>query len=158
MSFTLTVSTNGHGMVTSTDGFINCPGTCTHTYDPGAQVTLNAAAASGWAFSGWTGACSGIGPCNLTMTTSLAVTAVFVEPGHGIQFTNVTPCRLVDTRSGSPIRGGTAESFTLPGLGGCNIPTSALAYSLNVTVVPHGQLGYLTIWPTGEAQIGRAHV
>ncbi len=149
---TLTVSTAGSGSVTSTDGFINCPGTCQHTYDPGAQVTLNAAAASGWVFSGWTGACSGVGPCNLTMNTNLAVTAVFVEPGHGIQFTNVTPCRLVDTRQSSPIQGGTAESFTLPGLGGCNIPTSALAYSLNVTVVPHGQLGYLTIWPTGEAQ------
>ena len=27
-----------------------------------------------------------------------------------------------------------------------------MAYSLNVTVVPHGPLGYLTIWPTGEDQ------
>ena len=36
--------------------------------------------------------------------------------------------------------------------GGCNIPTTAAAYSLNVTVVPQGPLGYLTIWPTGEGQ------
>ena len=34
-----------------------------------------------------------------------------------------------------------------------DIPSnSALAYSLNVTVVPSGRLGYLTIWPTGEGQ------
>ena len=28
----------------------------------------------------------------------------------------------------------------------------AIAYSLNVTVVPQTTLGYLTIWPTGEGQ------
>ena len=95
----------------------------------------------------------GIGPCNVTMTQNLAVTAVFVEPGHGIQFTPVTPCRLVDTRqTGGPIQGGSSRDFTVPQLGGCDIPTTAAAYSLNVTVVPHGRLGYLTIWPSGEAQ------
>ena len=150
---TLTVSVAGDGSVTSTDGFINCPGTCTHIYQPGTEVTLNATAASGWSFSGWTGACMGVGSCTITMTQNLAVTAVFVEPGHGIQFTPVTPCRLVDTRqTHDPIQGGTSQSYTLPQLGGCNIPSSAVAYSLNVTVVPITTLGYLTIWPTGEAQ------
>jgi len=149
---TLTVSTVGSGSVTSTDGFINCPGTCTHTYDHNTPVTLNASPAPTWSLSGWTGACSGVGPCNLIMTTNLAVTAVFVEPGHGLQFVAATPCRLVDTRQGSPIQGGTSESFIVPQLGGCNIPASAAAYSLNVTAVPRGHLSYLTIWPTGEAQ------
>src|SRR5271157_226339 len=70
-----------------------------------------------------------------------------------LQFLPVTPCRLVDTRkSGGPVQGGTSQSFPLPQLGGCNIPTTAAAYSLNVTVVPSGFLGYLTIWPTGENQ------
>ena len=149
---TLTVSTSGNGSVTSTDGFINCPGTCSHTYLSNTQVTLNASSAQGWTFSGWSGACSGVGSCNITMTQDLAVTAVFLEPGHGLQFTPATPCRLVDTRNGNPIQGGTVESFIVPQLGGCGIPTSAAAYSLNVTVVPRGTLGYLTIWPTGEAQ------
>ena len=34
----------------------------------------------------------------------------------------------------------------------CGVPATAAAYSLNVTVVPSGSLGYLTIWPTGESQ------
>jgi uncharacterized repeat protein (TIGR03803 family) len=72
------------------------------------------------------------------------------------QFVPVTPCRLVDTRQngGAPIQGGTWQTFTLPTLGGCNIPATATAYSLNVTVIPQGRLGYLTIWPTGRSQPG----
>jgi uncharacterized repeat protein (TIGR03803 family) len=73
-----------------------------------------------------------------------------------LQFVAVTPCRLVDTRpqygGSGPIPGGTYRSFPILQEGGCNIPTSAAAYSLNVTVVPQGQLGYLTIWPTGQGQ------
>jgi len=155
---TLTVTTAGNGTVTSTDGFINCPGTCSHTYPAGTPVTLNATPAQNWAFSGWTGACSGAGPCNVTITQNQGVTGVFVEPGHGIQFTSVTPCRLVDTRNpngpfgGPSMRGNTTRNFQLPQDPNCTISASAIAYSLNVTVVPHGPLGYLSIWPTGEAQ------
>ena len=69
-----------------------------------------------------------------------------------LQLVNVTPCRLVDTRHESPIQGGTFESFAVPRLGGCNIPTTAAAYSLNVTVVPHGPLQSMTVWPTPERQ------
>jgi hypothetical protein len=70
-----------------------------------------------------------------------------------LQFVAVTPCRLVDTRShasGGPIPGGTFRSFPIPQEGGCNIPATAAAYSLNVSVVPSGPLGYLTLWPTGQ--------
>jgi hypothetical protein len=73
-----------------------------------------------------------------------------------LQFVAVTPCRLVDTRpeygGGGPIQGGMFQNFSIPQLGGCNIPTAAAAYSLNVTVVPHGFLGYLTVWPAGQSQ------
>jgi hypothetical protein len=151
--YTLTVSTSGNGSVTSTDGFINCPGTCSHTYLSLTPVTLNAFPAQNWIFSGWTGACSGVGSCNVNMPQNLFVTAIFLEPGNGLQFVKATPCRLVDTRqTHNPILGGTSQNFALPQLGNCGIPTSAAAYSLNVTVVPHGPLGYLTIWPSGEAQ------
>ena len=83
-----------------------------------------------------------------------------------LRLVNVTPCRLVDTRTSSggtgPIQGGTAQSFNLPQLaeaGGSQAActpfslASAVAYSLNVTLVPNGSpVGYLTIWPTGESQ------
>jgi uncharacterized repeat protein (TIGR03803 family) len=73
-----------------------------------------------------------------------------------VQFVAVTPCRVVDTRpqhgGSGPIPGGTFQSFPIQQAGGCNIPATAAAYSLNVTVVPSGPLGYLTIWPTGEGR------
>jgi YVTN family beta-propeller protein len=76
------------------------------------------------------------------------------------QFVAVTPCRLYDTRpqygGSGPIPGGTSETFNLPQLAqskGCADLSTAVAYSLNVAVVPHGgYLGYLTMWPTGEDQ------
>ena len=76
-----------------------------------------------------------------------------------LQFVPVTPCRVVDTRSangtfgGPPIPGNNSRSFPLTeGDNPCGIPSSAVAYSVNVTVVPQTTLGYLTIWPTGEGQ------
>src|SRR5579863_292359 len=152
-SYTLTVTLSGQGSVTSSDGFINCPGTCSHSYLSFTQVTLNAAAAQGWNFVGWSGACTGTGPCALTILGNYGVSAYFLEPGHGLGFVPVTPCRLVDTRqTGNPIMGGTSQNFDIPQLGGCNIPTGQAAYSINVSVAPHGRLGYLTVWPAGLAQ------
>ncbi|HZL68959.1 MAG TPA: hypothetical protein VFC29_16685, partial [Candidatus Limnocylindrales bacterium] len=74
-----------------------------------------------------------------------------------LQFVTVTPCRVVDTRKangtfgGPPIQGGTYRSFPIP-QSSCNIPATAAAYSLNVTLVPDqgSPVGYLTIWPAGE--------
>ncbi len=151
--YTLTASMSGSGTMTSTDGFINCPGTCSHTYLSLTPVTLNASPAQGWNFSGWSGACNGVGPCNVNMTGNLGVSAYFMQPGSGLQFSSITPCRLVDTRqTGNPLQGGIAQNYAIPQLGDCNVPSTATAYSLNVTVVPHGGLGYLTIWPAGQAQ------
>ncbi len=74
-----------------------------------------------------------------------------------LEFVKVTPCRVVDTRNpvgpfGGPILGaGTTRQFDIP-QSACKIPSSAVAYSLNVTVVPQVTLGYLTIWPSGLPQ------
>jgi hypothetical protein len=72
-------------------------------------------------------------------------------------FYPLTPCRVADTRNadgpfGGPIMApATPRSFPVPS-SACGIPTTAAAYSMNVTVVPDGGLGYLTVWPTGSAQ------
>lgn len=75
--YSLTVSTVGSGTVTSTDGFIACPGACSHTYSVNTPVTLNATPGQGGTFSGWSGACSGTGSCNVNMTQNLSLTATF---------------------------------------------------------------------------------
>jgi DNA-binding beta-propeller fold protein YncE len=77
---------------------------------------------------------------------------------NALQFVPVSPCRVVDTRGangefgGPPLQAQQTRSFPIPSNQNCDIPSSAAAYSLNVTVVPHGPLGYLTVWPTGEDQ------
>ena len=77
-------------------------------------------------------------------------------PG-GMSFYTATPCRVVDTRTaagpfGGPyLSGGSTRSFAIPS-SSCGTPATAQAYALNVTVVPHGPLNYLTMWPTGQSQ------
>ncbi len=75
----------------------------------------------------------------------------------GLAFYPVPPCRIIDTRRANGMFGGPAISAqgtrTVPiPQSTCNIPASALAYSLNVTAVPLATLGYLSIWPAGQSQ------
>jgi sugar lactone lactonase YvrE len=74
-----------------------------------------------------------------------------------LQFVPVTPCRVADTRNpdgpfgGPELTANTSREFDIP-QSACSIPANAVAYSLNVTVVPNASLGYLTLWPAGETQ------
>ena len=83
--------------------------------------------------------------------------AVAQQSGGFLQFRAVQPCRLLDTRNpngpfgGPEIGAGQTRSIPVP-TSNCGIPATARAYSLNVTVVPAKVLGYLTVWPTGQAQ------
>ena len=76
----------------------------------------------------------------------------------GLVFIAMTPCRLVDTRSGSgssvtgqfgppSLVGGVSRIFPVP-VSQCGVPVAA-AYSLNVvSVTPVGQsVGYVAAWP-----------
>ena len=78
-----------------------------------------------------------------------------VAPQPSLGFVPVTPCRIADTRNstgpfgGPPIAASQTRNFAIP-QSACGIPATAAAYSLNVTVVPNGQLNYLTVWPTGQ--------
>src|SRR5208283_1683421 len=89
----------------------------------------------------------------------LDIDGYFGQPGQpgALSFYPVTPCRVADTRNadgqfgGPEMEAGSTRSFPIPA-SACNIPTTAAAYSVNVTVVPDGPLSYLTAWPTGLAQ------
>jgi hypothetical protein len=79
-TLTVTLSGGGSGNVTSADGEIVCPGSCSNTFTSGTVVTLTATASSGSTFTGWSGGgCSGTGICTVTMNGDQAVTAAFAS-------------------------------------------------------------------------------
>ena len=70
----------GLGTVTSTPTGIDCGADCTEGYTAGTSVTLAAASAPGSLFTGWTGACTGTGPCTVIMGAATSVGATFAMP------------------------------------------------------------------------------
>ncbi len=80
----------------------------------------------------------------------------------GLYFVPVAPCRVVDTRLasgpfGAPfMSANTSRDFAIRNSNYCpgTVPTGAdvQAYSLNVTVVPHAPLSFLTIYPTAATR------
>jgi hypothetical protein len=79
----------------------------------------------------------------------------------GLDFFPLTPCRMADTRTSQPFAG----AFGPPSLSAwvkrdfplaespC-LSASGQAYSLNMTVVPQGPLGFLSAWPVGLSYPG----
>ena len=166
--YTLGVSTSGNGRVTSADGYVNCPGTCSHSYLQNSQVTLTATAAQGWAFFGWSGACGGTGPCNVTMTQPQSVGATFTQlsffltvskAGTGLGTVTSTPAGIncgatcsasyssgtQVTLTATPTQGSSFTSWS-----GCdstqsNICTITMNNSRTVTAIFTLQAGYYTL-------------
>ena len=94
-------------------------------------------------------------------TSALAQSAsIFTAPGP-MTFIAMTPCRVMDTRSGQGFTGafgppslpafGTARQVPMPSSSACTIPANAGAYSLNITAVSPGVLSFLSVWPAGAA-------
>nr|WP_086426632.1 S8 family serine peptidase [Nitrospira cf. moscoviensis SBR1015] len=76
-TFSITVNKSGAGggtILSSTAG-IDCGTTCTGQFPQGITVNLTAAPDSQSVFAGWSGDCTGTGPCSLT--DNAAVTATF---------------------------------------------------------------------------------
>ena len=77
--FKLTVSDTGpEGTVTSSPGGIACGASCEAEYEEGTVVTLSPSSAEHSEFKGWSGACTGTGSCEVTMSQARAVSAEFV--------------------------------------------------------------------------------
>ena len=82
-SYTLTVSKQGSGTVSSSPGGINCGSACSANYASGSVLTLTAVPGRGATFKGWSGgACGGTGTCTVTLTAATSVTASFSKGGR----------------------------------------------------------------------------
>ncbi|MCU1496641.1 MAG: Alkaline phosphatase [Acidimicrobiales bacterium] len=93
------------------------------------------------------------------------VQGYFVDPatvgaGIGLRYHAITPCRVVDTRPGSPLVPSAQRSLQVSGegsafgqqggaSGGCAIPNGAGAVEASVTAVGPNAGGYFRAWPTG---------
>ena len=88
------------------------------------------------------------------------INGYFAPPGGSgaLSFYTTAPCRVADTRGngftgafGAPtMAAGSTRAIPVP-QSSCFVPTTAQAYSLNMTVVPPAQLTYLTTWPVGQS-------
>lgn len=109
-SHTLTIrfAGNGAGNVRSSNPSFDCPGGCVQTIAANASVQLGAVPAAGSSFGGWQGACSGAGPCAVTLDADREVTATFSamappSPGTGrlvIQFAGKGSGRVSSSPAG----------------------------------------------------------
>ncbi|HQY47984.1 MAG TPA: Ig-like domain repeat protein, partial [Usitatibacteraceae bacterium] len=80
-------SGNGSGSVTSAPAGIDCGAACSASFDAGTLVTLTATAATGSTFTGWSGACTGTGACQVTMDGAKVVSAAFTLQRHALVLT-----------------------------------------------------------------------
>lgn len=76
----LSVSKTGSGTVAGTS--INCGTACSAYYEHGTAVSLSATSDFRFAFTGWSGACSGTGVCSVTLDADKSVTANFGFINH----------------------------------------------------------------------------
>ncbi|MEZ5443746.1 MAG: hypothetical protein R3F15_19960 [Lysobacterales bacterium] len=68
---------SGTGTVISDPVGIDCGVVCEAVYPVDSLISLSAGSAPGSVFSGWSGACSGTGPCTVTLDQARTVTAQF---------------------------------------------------------------------------------
>ncbi len=84
---------------------------------------------------------------------SIGVVGATIDSGERPVLVQITPCRLVDTRtdpggSDQAIAGGETHTFEAHGMNGdCNIPAEATGLSLNVTAVQPSQRTNIRIFP-----------
>jgi hypothetical protein len=101
-----------------------------------------------------TGTATAASTPTLTRTpTRTGTPAPTPPPASNAPFFSVDPCRLIDTRQaagplgGPALVGNTTRVFAVAG--NCNIPPTARAISVNLTVTQPTALGFLTLFPGG---------
>lgn len=109
LTYTLTVSRTGGGTVTTSPGGIYCGVACASSFPSGTVVTLTATPDADAGFTGWSGACSGTGPCTITMDASKSVTATFAI--FNLTVTSTGPGRVTSNPAGIDCGSDCQQSF-----------------------------------------------
>ena len=137
---TLTVHVTGNGEVSDGAGLScteagNGSAACEETYLEGTAVSLSASAAGGSIFTGWGGACSGEGSCEVTMDAAKEVTASF-EPEGGPAGPPLT--LTIEEGSGTVVSdpAGIECHGSPPGEGACTTEEIATGESVTLTASP----------------------
>lgn len=141
-SLNISKTGSGTGTVTSAPPGIDCGADCTESYTSATVVTLTATANSGSTFGGWSGACTGTGPCIVTMNASRSLIANFttgptlaVDP-NPLRLTAVTDIARAVTQM-IPVTGGT---ITATGADGTvytlDVPADALLAPTQISMTP----------------------
>jgi hypothetical protein len=80
--------------------------------------------------------------CGTGDSTAATVT---VTPIAAAKFFLISPCRILDTRGGTPIPANGVTNLAV--FGKCGVPTGATALAVNVTVVSPAVAGLVTLYP-----------
>lgn len=87
----------------------------------------------------------------LFIAASIVGAGFIARPAQAqLQFFAVTPCRAADTRTGNGgiLPASTVRNFTIKTV--CNVPTTAKAVAVNVTVVAPNADGFFFVWPADQ--------
>ena len=98
----LSVGVSGSGSVSSSPAGILCGAgqtSCVASFAPGSLVTLAATPSATTRFAGWSGACSGSGPCALTPGVATSVGATFAPLPQSVRLGAATFAATEGTRS-----------------------------------------------------------
>ncbi len=76
-TLTITPAGTGTGTISSSPSGILCGATCSYSFVSGTVVTLTATPSSNSSFTAYSGDCTGLSPCDVTMGAAKAVTATF---------------------------------------------------------------------------------
>lgn len=91
-------------------------------------------------------------------------TTTIVLPTAPLRFVPLAPCRVMETRAeynhegrtgpfGPPfLAANETRTLQLPASTVCQIPSSAKAYAMNVTLIPRVITDFLTVWPAGDSR------
>lgn len=108
-TYKLTVKRSGDGAITSAPFGIYCGIDCTASYASGTAVALTATPARGYAFAGWSGACSGSGSCRITLDAAKNVAATFKSSPGPVEWGIVSPLADASARQVKPLSVGAAR-------------------------------------------------